>query len=79
MSAPDFNKDPWKHPAVWQSHAVRMTREENAGVEISVATCECGWAICARAQRGRVDFVARDDAVHEHWLSIVAEAEAVPA
>jgi hypothetical protein len=77
MSAPDFRKKPWTHPAVWPGHMVKMTRDYPAGVAVSVATCECGWVVCARVSGA--GHVAQDDAVHEHWLDVIAEVEAVPA
>jgi len=56
-----------------------MTRDYPDRVTVSVATCECGWAVCARVSGA--GHVSQDDAVHGHWLEIVAEAEAskVPA
>ena len=79
MKTPDYRKEPWKHPAVWGAHVVKMTRDYPDRVTVSVATCECGWAVCARVSGA--GHVSQDDAVHGHWLEIVAEAEAskVPA
>ena len=77
MSAPNFRKEPWKHPAVWNAHLVKMTRDYPARVAVSVATCQCGWVVCARVSGGGE--VAVDDAVEGHWLGVIAEAEAVPA
>ncbi len=34
--APDFDKEPWKHPAVWESHLVRNTRDYSDGVAFAV-------------------------------------------
>lgn len=77
MKAPDFDREPWKHPAVWSGHIVRRTRDYPAGVAVSVATCECGWACCARVARGGANEVAIDDATHDHWLEVIEQA--VPA
>lgn len=41
--APDFDREPWKHPAVWKSHLVRNTRDYSDGVAFAAASCECGW------------------------------------
>ena len=75
--APDFDKEPWKHPAVCKSHLVRNTRDYPDGVAYSVAACECGWQL-----RVKVDGVksakVRDAAVHAHWHDII-KASAVPA
>lgn len=80
MPMPNFKKEPWKHPAVWNAHVVKMTRDYPNGVVVSVATCECGWSVCSRVfERRGPDYLARDDAVHEHWLGVIAEAEAVSA
>lgn len=77
MITPDYHREPWKHPACWNHHLVRMTRDYPAGVAVCVATCQCGWAACAKVAGGGE--VARDDAVEHHWHSVIAEAEAVPA
>lgn len=75
MSAPDYAKEPWKHPVVWKSHVVTMTRQYLCKVETTVATCECGWAACAKLANYR----SQDRAINDHWHSVIAEAEAVPA
>lgn len=77
MTALNFKKQPWKHPAVWPAHLVRMTRDYPAGVAVGVATCECGWVVCAKATGA--GYVALDDAVEAHWLEVIAEAEKVAA
>lgn len=82
MSKLDWAKQPWKHPAVWPAHLVKMTRDYwtadgCSGVVVSVASCECGWTACAKATGA--GHVAQDDAVEAHWLDVIAEAEAVPA
>ena len=77
---PDYRKEPWKHPAVWGAHVVKMTREYPAGGDVSVATCECGWAVCALTYTHRgTGLIAQDDAIHAHWIEVIAAAEAVPA
>ena len=68
MSKPDFKKEPWKHPAVWTAHVVKMTREYPNQVAVSVAPCECGWIVCARVAGG--GHVAQDDAINGHWLEV---------
>jgi hypothetical protein len=78
VSKPDYPK-PWKHPACWNAHMVTMTRDHDAKGYISVATCECGWATCARLDRAGGGYVAQDDAITDHWLSVIAEADAVTA
>lgn len=79
MSAPDFAREPWKHPAVWKHHLVGMTHAYPDGVAISVASCECGWAACAPATVA--GHVSQTTAIHDHWRGAIAEAEAdaVPA
>lgn len=79
MKQPDFAKEPWKHPAVWKSHMVKMTRDYLADVPSSVATCECGWTACVRVDSRGAGHVAIDDDINDHWLEAIAEAEAVPA
>jgi hypothetical protein len=75
----NFQKEPWKHPAVWNGHVVKMTRDYIADVPSSVATCECGWAACVRVDSRGAGHVMLDDATHDHWLAVIAEAETVPA
>jgi hypothetical protein len=75
MITPNYHKEPWKHPANWKSHVVTMTREYFCDVATSVATCECGWAACARLER----YKAQDAAINDHWRSVIAEAESVAA
>lgn len=75
--APDFDKEPWKHPAVWKSHLVRMTRDYPDDIPYSVATCECGWQ--NRVKVNRLKSVKEQDAsVHTHWHEVI-KASAVPA
>jgi len=78
MSAPDFAREPWKHPAVWPAHMVVMTRSYICDVAAGVATCECGWALCAKVGRG-AGYVALDDAINDHWIEVIEAAERVPA
>ncbi|WKA31570.1 hypothetical protein [Bradyrhizobium roseum] len=66
--------EPWKHPAVWPGHLVRMTREWFDGDAVNVATCECGWAACAKATGAGC--VAQDDAIEAHWFDVISRAEA---
>jgi hypothetical protein len=77
MITPDYHSEPWKHPAVWRTHLVSRTRDGPAGV--SVATCECGWAACARSAPGGAGERAVSAAVHDHWREVIAEAGAVAA
>lgn len=77
MTAVSFAKQPWKHPAVWSGHVVRITGDTFAGVAISVATCECGWSVCAKATGA--GHVAQDDATEDHWHSVIAEAGSTAA
>lgn len=76
MNAPDYNKEPWRHPRAWRGHVVRFTLGCDAGVEIRIATCECGWSVCTRLDHGRAIL---DVAQNDHWRGVIAEAEAVPA
>jgi hypothetical protein len=80
MKAHNYAKEPWKHPAVWSGHVVRMAREVSAGVDVTVAACECGWCVCALTYTHRgAGLVAQDDAITDHWHSVIAEAESVAA
>jgi hypothetical protein len=80
MSAPDFAKEPWKHPAAWKSHLVRRTRDyPPCGTWVTVATCECGWAACAKVVFGGAGERAVDAAVEDHWRDVIAQAEASAA
>lgn len=75
----DFQKYPYKHPAVWKWHLVKMTSGNVDGVAISTASSECGWIVCSRFNyRGHL---AQSTAINEHWYAVIAEAEAeaVPA
>lgn len=74
MTAPDFAREPWKHPVVWKSHMVKMARGYPDGVAISIASCECGWAVCAR--ENVAGHTAQTAAINDHWLAVIAEAEA---
>ncbi len=77
MTAPDYAKQPWKHPACWTGHIISMTRETSNGAIWSVATCECGWTF-----RGEMELMGaerRDVEMHDHWLDVIAKAEATPA
>ena len=76
-AAVDLDKEPWKHPAVWKCHLVRMTTACPDGVFISVAACECGWIVCAKF--GYDGHLAQTRAINGHWHCVIAEAEAVPA
>lgn len=88
MKAPDYEKEPYRHPAVWKSHLVRMTRDYPAGEAWNVATCECGWshrelvtetaARWAAAKKDGRD-PRREDAVHAHWRHVITQAEAAAA
>lgn len=78
-AAPNFAKEPWKHPAVWPDHLVRNTRGYHCDVPTNVATCECGWALCVKVAAGGAGYVALDDAINDHWLEVIAAAERVPA
>jgi hypothetical protein len=81
---PDYNKEPWKHPACWGKHLVSHTRAYPDGQELNVATCQCGWShretveeTAARFKRAKQDRKdPHDDAAHAHWRSVIAEAEA---
>jgi hypothetical protein len=75
-AAPDFKKHPWKHPAVWQAHAVTKTRDSRT---VSIATCECGWSHRVELGRTGAGYVAQDDAIDAHWQSVIAAAAKVPA
>jgi hypothetical protein len=75
--APNYKKEPWKHPAVWPGHLVKMTLDRSASVVVSVATCECGWTACAKATGA--SYMAQDDAVEAHWFDVIAEAEKASA
>jgi hypothetical protein len=77
LMAINFKKEPWKHPAVWPGHVVKMTRDYPAGVAVSLATCECGWAACAKVSGA--GYVAQDDAVEAHWFEVIAAAESEAA
>jgi hypothetical protein len=79
MITPDYHNEPWKHPAVWRSHVVRMTRDCADGATFSVATCECGWTNRIKIERGGAGYVDQDDAVNAHWLATIAAAEKSPA
>lgn len=89
MKTPDYQKEPFRHPAVWPSHLVRHTRDYPNGEAWNVATCECGWS-----HRERVDDTAarwkaakkagtdpRNDAVCAHWRDVISRAttSVVPA
>jgi hypothetical protein len=78
-AAPNFKREPWKHPAVWPDHLVRQTRDCPANIAVSVATCECGWCACVKVDSKGPGHIALDDAIVAHWHSVIAEAEAVPA
>lgn len=77
MSKPDFTRQPWKHPACWNGHLVAMTRDWIDGVPWSVASCECGWRFSSPTRPLGPE--QRDVAIHEHWLEVIATAEASPA
>jgi hypothetical protein len=68
--APDFDKEPWKHPVVWKSHLIRMTRDYPDGVAFAVATCECGWRFSVKVD-GVESIKAREAAVHAHWHDVI--------
>lgn len=74
---PNFDREPWKHPAVWKSHLVRMTRDYADGVAFAVASCECGWRSSTEID-GVKSIRARNAAVHAHWHDVI-KASAVPA
>lgn len=74
---PNYAKAPWKHPACWNGHIVKMTRDFPPGQAVHVATCECSWVCCAKVTPA--GHIALDDAIIGHWLEVIAEAEAVPA
>lgn len=63
----------WGHLAIAGKHVVSMTRDYPAGVTVSVATCQCGWACCAKVARGWDCY--NDAAVEAHWRDVIAEAE----
>jgi hypothetical protein len=77
FSPPDYADEPWKHPAVWKSHLVRMTCDYPESVPFAVASCECGWTF-----REKIDGVksskARFAAVRAHWHDVI-KASTVPA
>lgn len=81
MTAANFAKAPWKHPAVWPAHLVvtKFTYSELHGITVHTRICECGWCACAKVDRGGAHHVAQDDAMEAHWREVIAEAEAVPA
>lgn len=79
MTAVNYAKAPWKHPAVWPAHLVRPTCSEIAGVKVHTLTCECSWSVSAKVDRRGAHLVAQDDAMEAHWRDVIAEAEAVPA
>ena len=74
MIAIDFEKMPWKHPAVWTAHVVKMTRAADAGSDVSVATCECGWSNRVNLNRTGAGHIEQDDAVNAHWKDVIAAA-----
>lgn len=76
MITPDYHKEPWKHPACWNHHLVKMTRDYPAGVAVSLATCQCGWAACAKVGGAGAGDRAVDRAVEDHWRDLIACAEA---
>lgn len=67
----DYAKQPWKHPACWNAHLVRMTRAYPDGKPVSVATCECGWV----SRTPITKFRDQDKAIDTHWLDVIAKAE----
>lgn len=67
----DYAKQPWKHPACWNAHIVRMTRDYPEGKPVSVATCECGWISRMLIGKPR----EQDKAIDAHWLDVIAKAE----
>jgi hypothetical protein len=75
----DFSKQPWKHPAVWRSHMIEITRErsDNGGPGISVASCECGWS--SRIPLVGGGHVAQDNAINAHWHGVITAADGTPA
>lgn len=79
MIAPHPVKQPWKHPAVWPAHMVTKKYEAVDGADVSVATCECGWASRVAIGRGGGGFVAQDDAIDAHWQNVIAAAATVSA
>jgi hypothetical protein len=79
MITPDYHREPWKHPAVWKTHLVSRTRDGAAGITVSVGSCECGWAVCARSAPGSAGERAVDAAVHGHWCDVIAQADVVAA
>jgi hypothetical protein len=74
VSVPDFTKTPWKHPLVWQSHLVHVTRDYVDGASFNVATCECGWVNRVELGAAGAGQVDADDAVNAHWLGVIAAA-----
>ena len=76
MITTDFNKEPWKHPAVWKSHVVTMTLQYLCNVQTRRATCECGWAACVRFDRGPRGL---DAAINAHWHEVITEAKSEAA
>jgi hypothetical protein len=63
----------WSHPVISTAHVVRMTRDYPAGVAWCVATCQCGWSFRAELGLGK-GAALRDEAAHEHWRDVVAQA-----
>ncbi len=58
---PDFNRHPYKHPAVWKHHLVKTASGRPDGVAITTASCECGWIICTKASfEGHLAQTTRD-------------------
>lgn len=64
----------WEHPAVTGTHLVSNTRDYPGDRTFDVATCRCGWTY-------RIDIKtpgaleAREIAVEQHWLDVVAAAQ----
>lgn len=79
MTAPDYSKQPWKHPVNWKAHVVSMTREIIDGVDHCVARCECSWSTTAALGTKQQGYVTRDDAIHAHWADNIAAAGRTPA